>query len=148
MNTPTTSHRIPSRIVAPLLPLALAGLPLSAFAQGLPTMEDPSRGQGSGILQTLQNYGYDIVLLIALLVVASMFVGVCYHAYTRYSEIHTGRAHENTPAPTEETKPAEEPITYHHVAIPEIHLKRKRKPRYNVKRAWTMLKSIVRTHFL
>ena len=48
--------------------------------------------QGSGILQTLQNYGYDIVLLIALLVVASMFVGVCYHAYTRYSEIHTGRA--------------------------------------------------------
>ena len=92
MNTPTTSHCIPSRIAAPLLPLALAGLPLSAFAQGLPTMEDPSRGQGSGILQTLQNYDYDIVLLIALLVVASMFVGVCYHAYTRYSEIHTGRA--------------------------------------------------------
>ena len=55
MNTPTTSHRIPSHIAAPLL-LALAGLPLSAFAQGLPTMEDPSRGQGSGILQTLQNY--------------------------------------------------------------------------------------------
>jgi len=92
MNTPPTPHRISSRIAAPLLPLALAGLPLSAFAQGLPTMEDPSRGQGSGILQTLQNYGYDIVLLIALLVVASMFVGVCYHAYTRYSEIHTGRA--------------------------------------------------------
>ncbi|HBO81368.1 MAG TPA: TIGR03745 family integrating conjugative element membrane protein, partial [Cupriavidus sp.] len=22
----------------------------------------------------------------------SMFIGVCYHAYTRYSEIHTGRA--------------------------------------------------------
>ena len=69
MNTPPTSHRIPSRIVALLLlPLAFAGLPLSAFAQGLPTMEDPSRGQGSGILQTLQNYGYDIVLLIALFV--------------------------------------------------------------------------------
>lgn len=83
MNMPPTSHRIPSRIAAPLLPLALAALP---------TMEDPSRGQGSDILQTLQNYGYDIVLLIALLVVASMFVGVCYHAYTRYSEIRTGRA--------------------------------------------------------
>ena len=55
-------------------------------------MEDPSRGTGSGIMQTLQNYGYDIVLLIALLVVASMFVGVCYHAYARYAEIHTGRA--------------------------------------------------------
>ncbi len=34
----------------------------------------------------------------------------------------------NTPARTEETKPAEEPITYDGVAIPEIHLKRKRKP--------------------
>ncbi|TCO76029.1 integrating conjugative element membrane protein (TIGR03745 family), partial [Plasticicumulans lactativorans] len=83
MNTSPTSHRIPSRIAAPLLPLALAALPLSAFAQGLPTMEDPSRGQGSGILQTLQFYGYDIVLLFALLVVASMFVGVCYQGYSR-----------------------------------------------------------------
>jgi len=60
-------------------------------AQGLPTLEDPSRGAGNGIMETLQNYGYDIVLLIALLVVASMFIGVCYHAYSTYSEIHTGR---------------------------------------------------------
>lgn len=58
---------------------------------GLPTLEDPSRGAGSGIMETLRNYGYDIVLLIALLVVASMFIGVCYHAYSTYSEIHTGR---------------------------------------------------------
>ena len=27
----------------------------------------------------------------ALLVVASMFIGVCYHAYGTYAEIHTGR---------------------------------------------------------
>ncbi len=74
------------------VPLAALGIPLATFAQGLPTIEDPSRGTGSGIMQTLQNYGYDIVLLIALLVVSSMFVGVCYHAYTRYAEIHTGRA--------------------------------------------------------
>jgi integrating conjugative element membrane protein (TIGR03745 family) len=67
--------------------------PALAAAQGrLPTMEDPSRGTGNGIVQTIQNYGYDMVLLIALLVVAGMFIGVCYHAYTRYSEIHTGRA--------------------------------------------------------
>lgn len=72
--------------------LPLVGAPLVLFAAGLPTIEDPSRGAGSGILQTLQNYGYDIVLLIALLVVASMFVGVCYHTYTRYSEIHNQRA--------------------------------------------------------
>lgn len=50
-----------------------------------------SRGAGNGILQTLQNYGYDIVMLVALLIIASMFIGVCYHAYSTYSEIHTGR---------------------------------------------------------
>lgn len=67
--------------------------PAMTVAQGrLPTMEDPSRGAGSGIIQTMQNYGYDIVLLIALLVASGMFTGVCYHAYTRYSDIHVGRA--------------------------------------------------------
>lgn len=86
------SHHAATRVIAPFVPLIFAAMPLSAFPAGLPTMEDPSRGTGSGILQTLQNYGYDIVMLVALLVVASMFVGVCYHAYTRYSEIHTGRA--------------------------------------------------------
>lgn len=61
-------------------------------AQGaLPSLEDPSRGAGDGILVTMQNYGYDIVMLVALLVIASMFIGVCYHAYTTYSEIHAGR---------------------------------------------------------
>jgi len=81
-------HRIASLTALP----ALAVLAPLAQAQGLPTLEDPSRGTGSGIMETLRNYGYDIVMLIALLVVASMFVGVCYHAYTRYAEIHTGRA--------------------------------------------------------
>jgi integrating conjugative element membrane protein (TIGR03745 family) len=70
------------------LPLAFS--PLSQAA-GLPTLEDPSRGTGSGILDTLRNYGYDIVMLVALLVVASMFIGVCYHAYGTYAEIHNGR---------------------------------------------------------
>lgn len=81
-----------SRPFAGLAALPLYGV-LSPSAQAaLPTLENPSRGVGSGILQTLQNYGYDIVMLIALLVVASMFVGVCYHAYTRYAEIHIGRS--------------------------------------------------------
>ncbi|MBO9333127.1 TIGR03745 family integrating conjugative element membrane protein [Achromobacter pulmonis] len=73
------------------LPMLALLSPL-AQAQGLPTLEDPSRGQGNGIMDTLRNYGYDIIMLVALLVVASMFVGVCYHAYSRYAEIHTGRA--------------------------------------------------------
>lgn len=69
----------------------LTGLSSFVQAQGLPNLEDPSRGIGSGIMDTLRNYGYDIIMLIALLVVASMFVGVCYHAYGTYAEIHTGR---------------------------------------------------------
>jgi len=71
--------------------LVAASLSPAVQAQGLPTLEDPSRGTGSGIIETLRNYGFDIVMLIALLVVASMFIGVCYHAYSTYSEIHTGR---------------------------------------------------------
>ncbi|MAC35368.1 MAG: TIGR03745 family integrating conjugative element membrane protein [Haliea sp.] len=80
--------QIAHRFSAALLTFSLAPL---VHAQGLPTLEDPSRGAGSGIMETLRNYGYDIVLLVALLVVASMFVGICYHAYSTYSEIHTGR---------------------------------------------------------
>ncbi|VFR28999.1 FIG01210404: hypothetical protein [plant metagenome] len=86
------SHPFRSARIAALASLpAFAMLSSLAQAQGLPTLEDPSRGTGSGIMDTLRNYGYDIVMLIALLVVASMFVGVCYHAYGTYAEIHTGR---------------------------------------------------------
>jgi len=69
---------------------ALFALPVTVFA-AMPTMEDPSRGASDSIIETLQNYGFDIVTLIALLVIAAMFVGVVYHAYTTFSEIHTGR---------------------------------------------------------
>lgn len=75
----------------PALAVSVLALPGVALAQGLPTMENPSRGTGSGIIQTIQNYGYDMVMLVALLVVAAMFIGVCYHAYGTYAEIHTGR---------------------------------------------------------
>lgn len=79
------------RPARPVLAASLLALPGVTLAQGLPTMENPSRGTGSGIIQTIQNYGYDMVMLVALLVVAAMFIGVCYHAYGTYAEIHTGR---------------------------------------------------------
>lgn len=78
-----------SRLTASLLLIGPTLAPLAHAA--LPTLEAPSRGAGNGILQTLQNYGYDIVLLVALLVISVMFVGICYHAYSVYSEIHTNR---------------------------------------------------------
>lgn len=62
-----------------------------AHAAGIPQMEDPSRGRGNGILQTLQNYAYDIIMLIALIVIACMFIGTCYHAYMVYAEIQNGK---------------------------------------------------------
>jgi integrating conjugative element membrane protein (TIGR03745 family) len=71
--------------------LALPALSLAQSSGGLPTIENPSRGTGSGIMQTIRNYGYDMVMLVALLVVAAMFIGVCYHAYGTYAEIHTGK---------------------------------------------------------
>lgn len=89
MNSPRSSRHAASCAVAWLL-LAANVVPMTAYA-GLPSIEDPSRGEGNGILQTIQNYGYDIVMLVALLVIAAMFIGVCYHAYTAYAEIHTGR---------------------------------------------------------
>ncbi|ATN36798.1 integrating conjugative element membrane protein (plasmid) [Rhizobium sp. ACO-34A] len=85
-------HIRSAAIAVPLSAPATALMPSLALAQGLPTLEDPSRGTGSGIMDTLRNYSYDMVMLIALLVVASMFIGVSYHAYSRYAEIHTGRA--------------------------------------------------------
>src|SRR5882672_1663537 len=90
-HSPFRNHVV-SRLTASIMPLIVASAPLSAYPAGtLPTLEDPSRGAGTGILQTLQNYGYDITLLVALLVITSMFIGVSYHAYTTYAEIHTGR---------------------------------------------------------
>lgn len=86
------TRRFRTAIFAGLAAPALAILSSAAHAQGLPTLEYPSRGTGSGIMDTLRNYSYDMVMLIALLVVASMFIGVSYHAYARYAEIHTGRA--------------------------------------------------------
>lgn len=71
--------------------LGAFGLSPNALAAGLPQMEDPSRGRGSGILQTLQNYGYDIIMLVALIVIACMFIGICYHAYMVYAEIQSGK---------------------------------------------------------
>ncbi|MCW5706948.1 TIGR03745 family integrating conjugative element membrane protein [Shinella sp.] len=85
-------HRFRTVAIARVSAAAAMSLPTAALAQGLPTLEDPSRGTGSGIMDTMRNYSYDMVMLIALLVIASMFVGVCYHAYGRYAEIHTGRA--------------------------------------------------------
>ena len=50
-----------------------ATLPALLFEQGLPQLENPTRGAGNGIMETIRNHGYDIIMLVALQVAASMF---------------------------------------------------------------------------
>ncbi|MFG6656221.1 TIGR03745 family integrating conjugative element membrane protein [Scandinavium sp. M-37] len=65
-------------------------LPLSVRAD-LPQLEDPSRGKGSGIMDTLKNYGYDMVILMSLAICAVGFLVVANSCISTYSEIQNGR---------------------------------------------------------
>lgn len=68
----------------------LVVLPLSVQAD-LPQLEDPSRGKGSGIMDTLKNYGYDMVILMSLAICAVGFLVVANSCISTYSEIQNGR---------------------------------------------------------
>jgi integrating conjugative element membrane protein (TIGR03745 family) len=57
----------------------------------LPDMEDPSRGKGDGIMETLQNYGYDIVILMSLAICTVGFLVVANSCIGTYAEIQNGR---------------------------------------------------------
>nr|WP_249357507.1 TIGR03745 family integrating conjugative element membrane protein [Citrobacter sp. wls619] len=57
----------------------------------LPSMEDPSRGKGSGIMDTLKNYGYDMVILMSLAICAVGFLVVANSCIATYAEIQNGR---------------------------------------------------------
>ncbi|HEA7079293.1 TPA: TIGR03745 family integrating conjugative element membrane protein [Escherichia coli] len=69
----------------------LLWLPALPARADLPEMEDPSRGQGDGIMETLQNYGYDIVILMTLGICAVGFLVVANNCIATYSEIQGGR---------------------------------------------------------
>ncbi|WP_154923326.1 TIGR03745 family integrating conjugative element membrane protein [Klebsiella grimontii] len=73
------------------IPKLLLWFPALSARADLPKMEDPSRGQGDGIMETLQNYGYDIVILMTLGVCAVGFLVVANNCIATYSEIQGGR---------------------------------------------------------
>ncbi|MBP2170718.1 integrating conjugative element membrane protein (TIGR03745 family) [Erwinia toletana] len=54
-------------------------------------MEDPSRGKGRGTIETIRNYGYDIVILLALGICAVGFLVVANNCVATYSEIQHGK---------------------------------------------------------
>src|SRR5690554_6567802 len=70
-----------------LAALAAAGLvPVHAMAQGLPTMEAPSRGEGDGLLTTLQNYLFDFGALGGLILATVAFLIVAIAAIATFNE--------------------------------------------------------------
>ena len=67
--------------------LALPQLTLAA----LPQAQAPSRGEGTNMTQTMQNYAFDGFMLLGLVVLGVMFMGVAWHAFGVYHEIHDGK---------------------------------------------------------
>ncbi|MBH3329905.1 TIGR03745 family integrating conjugative element membrane protein [Pseudomonas oryzihabitans] len=65
---------------------------LPAISQAaLPQAQAPSRGEGSNWLETLKNYGFDIVSLFALALCAFCLIVVAAHGITVFHEIHVGK---------------------------------------------------------
>lgn len=81
---------MPLRLRRRLSLLATFFLPLTTRAD-LPDMEDPSRGAGNGIMETLQNYGYDIVILMSLAICSVGFLVVANSCIGTYAEIQNGK---------------------------------------------------------
>ncbi|CRM57003.1 TIGR03745 family integrating conjugative element membrane protein [Pseudomonas sp. 25 R 14] len=64
--------------------------PTLVFAD-LPTMEAPSRGEGSGLIDTIKNYAYDGGILLGLLIALLAFLGVAWHSLTVYADVQNQR---------------------------------------------------------
>ncbi|MCQ2036644.1 TIGR03745 family integrating conjugative element membrane protein [Pseudomonas kunmingensis] len=74
--------------------LLLASITMGAMTSAradLPEVEQPSRG-GNGILELWQNYSYDIIVLLGLIVCSVAFLGVAYHSYNVYGEVQARKA--------------------------------------------------------
>jgi len=62
-----------------------------ALAAGLPKMEDPSRGQGKGIFETMKNYLYDGAIFGGLLISTVSFMVVAWYAVSVFTEVQRGK---------------------------------------------------------
>ncbi|WP_080963138.1 TIGR03745 family integrating conjugative element membrane protein [Pseudomonas fluorescens] len=72
------------------LSLALITAPMLANA-ALPGAQAPTRGEGSNMMQTMQNYAFDGFMLLGLVLIGGAMIGVAHHAYGTYHEIHEGK---------------------------------------------------------
>lgn len=73
--------------------LASAGMASISPAHAvLPEVEAPSRGEGSGIIELIQNYGYDLILVVALILCAFGFLSVAYHSFNVYGAVQNNKS--------------------------------------------------------
>ncbi|GLO16758.1 MULTISPECIES: TIGR03745 family integrating conjugative element membrane protein [Pseudomonas] len=94
MNLSRGCHRPLRRLRAAYVKALLGGLALlsSTLAWAdLPTMEAPSRGEGSGLIDTIKNYAYDGGILLGLLIATLAFLGVAWHSLTVYADVQNQR---------------------------------------------------------
>lgn len=73
-------------IVAAAFGLAFLFISNMAVAQGLPDLEAPSRGEGEGLIATLQNYAYDFAILIGLIIATVAFLVVATGSIATFNE--------------------------------------------------------------
>ena len=73
------------------LALASAVLMPAISQAALPQAQAPSRGEGSTWLETLKNYGFDLISLFALALCAFCLIVVAAHGVTVFHEIHLGK---------------------------------------------------------
>lgn len=63
-----------------------------AVASGLPKMEPPSKGEGAGFIETIKNYFFDFITLVALGLSAYALISVAYSAIETYGNLKTKKA--------------------------------------------------------
>lgn len=92
---PSRRCLLPLPLLRAIYPKALFGslvLLSSTLAWAdLPTMEAPSRGEGSGLIDTIKNYAYDGGILLGLLIATLAFLGVAWHSLTVYADVQNQR---------------------------------------------------------
>ncbi|MDO5055642.1 MAG: TIGR03745 family integrating conjugative element membrane protein [Pasteurella oralis] len=63
-----------------------------SFAAGIPKMEAPSKGEGSGFFETIKNYFYDGVTLIVLGLCSWALIKVAYAAMETFGEVRAKKS--------------------------------------------------------
>lgn len=64
----------------------------NAFAAGIPKMEAPSKGEGSGIVEMIKNYILDFLTLLGLGLSAWAFMAVASAAIETFSQVKNKKA--------------------------------------------------------